>query len=678
MSNRIMQPSAWRDRSLVACVALACGLALPGEGFAAERVAGSPTKTTQVILTLDTQDTVRIRTRSVEQPPALIVEFPGQQVSGSLPERSVSQHGVISEIRTRYRTPRGRSAMRIIDSVRIELTGPYSHRVREEPGHIIIEIDHPAGVMGETVEVGLRGGTILSGLARNTITERFRAMQEALVKASPTGWTWRATSAPRAKGRDAGTVTTPGPPAEVAATGLLSPLPPRAPQPRPTAGGGTFSWALLLGMMALLGGGVAWWLRIRAGVVTSASRSGEALRPVATGAAFIEQLVWRAFERQGYQLIRTIELAQPQAMMRVMAKDGTNRGLFCLMDGPFIEKDTIERCIEALRQASLEQGVVVAFGSFTVPAQRRAKEAQVTLIGRAELVELLSAGATTEYFSKELEQLSAQLDESTAGMKQYAHELESLRRQRNEASWSLGEERARRAQLETETSEVSRQLHQAEAHRERSHTEMASLQRRWEENQWYLGEAKARMRYLEEQVSQLQEIAQGAEATRQERDDASAHLGEERIHREQLTAQLQALTDQIKQSVARERALQDQMERLKEDLAALQAHGDRRRALRGSVADATVELHDRENCVIFSGGLRDLSGAGVGFDGEQACSVGDPLRISLRLPGRARPITSQGRLVWQRKDPQTSRYRSGCRFVGLRAADQALIEHAIT
>ena len=61
----------------------------------------------------------------------------------------------------------------------------------------------------------------------------------------------------------------------------------------------------------------------------------------------------------------------------------------------------------------------------------------------------------------------------------------------------------------------------------------------------------------------------------------------------------------------------------------------------------------------------------------KACALNHPLRIALRLPGRSRVIMSTGWLVWQRQDARTTRYHSGCRFVGLSAVNRACIERTL-
>lgn len=633
-------------------------------------------KTTQVVLELIAKDPIRVKSIMRQDPPTLVLSFPGQTVLSSLPERSSIQHGVISEIQTRYRGRVKRDGSRAIDQLRIVLTGAYDYRIRTEAGQVIVEIDHPIGIAGENLAIGLGGGIIVSSLGQARVSDRFRAMQKAMEQAGFVEWTFE----------PAGQQPTPVASvaaAPVAAVALLpeaalahgevaqSQVPLSQPKQDPFT---TLTWmVVLIGSAALLG---LERIRRKQSETKRLAMKQQAISLSPAGTMLIEQLVWQAFERNGYRLVRSVDLPKPKVTLRVISKDGAESGLLCLINGPFFEKNTVELVVQALRSQSLNQGFLAATGSFTVPAQRKAKESRLTLIGREELVALLGSGATTEYFSKQLKSLHAQLDAARETIKQYAKEFESLRRQRNEASWGLGEERAKRSKLETQTTEFFKQVHHVDLKNGWSKQELDGLRKRWEENQWYLGEARARIKYLDEQLTQLQEIAQTVETVRRGRDEAKWKLGEEQMHREQLTAQLQALTTEIKHSVTRERGLQDQLERLKKDLDIVQEHGERRRAQRVDVGEAKVELRTMRNRLLASGSLKDLSISGLGMVSEKPWNTKSPVRISLRLPGRKRAIASRGRLIWQRKGDETQ-YLSGCRFVGLSATHRKLIAQSI-
>ncbi len=612
LALRVARRSGWLPRHR-AVLALALGFGALGSfgagAGAVESIRDDTMKTTHIIFALDTDQTVRVHSRTEANPPMIVLEFPGQQVAASLPERSVIQHGVVTEVRANYRSNRPTGSGRLLAAVEIVCSGAYRHRIRTQPGEILVEIDHPVGVTGDTLEIGLQGGTILSGLARPSISLRFQAMQEALMQASPTRWTWRATSA---------TVEPP----------ITPPAPKMSPLPSDSAKSPTGPFPpkqLALAMLVLIGaGGLTWWFSRRpwsfAGAFGPAAGARGATSMASTTADLVEQLVWRAFERQGYQLVRILEVDKPKGTLRVIAKDGVARGLFCVANGPFIEKATVDGVIRLIRQVALEQGFLISPGAFTVPAQRRAQDARMTLIGREELIELLNTGATGEYMVQQLNELRGELQSAQATAAQRTQELEALRRQRNEASWFLGEERAQRGKQDGDLTNLAQQLRDSQEATARANSEAVNLRKHLEESEWHLGEAKARIGELDAQIAVLQELLRSPEGS-------------------------------------------------------LQA--ERRQTPRKTVRDAMLEIRSGQNRLLFSGAAKDLSQLGVGFESERSCPVGRSVRLSLRLPGRKAPIATRGRLVWKQKDPKASQYRSGCRFVGLSEDDSRFIEQTL-
>jgi hypothetical protein len=397
-----------------------------------------------------------------------------------------------------------------------------------------------------------------------------------------------------------------------------------------------------------------------------------------SGVALIDELLWQAFERQGYQLIQTVEGGQPAGPLRLMTKDGSKAVLRFVWNGSFFEKRTVEQFGNAMRAVGVDQGFLVASGSFTVPAQRVAKEQGITLIGREQLMELLSAGATSEYFTKQLEQLHVRLEESKVTLQEYANQLDTLRRQRNEASWYLGEERATSSQLESQLADAGAQLRQREAELAQWTEETAAFRKRWEESQWYLGESRARIDHLEANLSALQEAATRLETTARERDEANWYLGEERQRAKTFEQQLASAQEQLAASVEREQTLQSILEDLKRTLRALQAFGERRRMTRARLPDVQIDLlDDGEPQPMFSGSARDLCAGGIGLETDRELPD-EPLRIRLRLPGDAEPIESKAHKMWQRQaQDQPCRYSSGYQLLDLPDASRSRIAHAI-
>ena len=220
------------------CLAVgASALLRPGQGSAAETIDPVTMGKTLVIVKVDSDQPLDIHTTFQESPPTITIGFPTQRVIGSLPERSVVAKGIIQAITTRYdRTIRpGVPPERFIRSLQIVLSAPYAYRVRSAPGHVVVEIDHPTSIRSASVEVGLKGGTIIGGFRTSTMSERFRAMQEAMSRATPTPWTMRITepsspaglSRPASETASAGAIPS-GQPSRIAAASGPAP-PPVAP-----------------------------------------------------------------------------------------------------------------------------------------------------------------------------------------------------------------------------------------------------------------------------------------------------------------------------------------------------------------------------------------------------------------------------------------------------------------
>jgi len=666
-------------RLLVLTAALGGWVFAQAAGLAAETSNPVPMETTSVILRLDATEPLAIRTKFQASPPLVTIEFPAQQVAASLPERAVVSHGVVHTVTARYESSGPmRRAKRSLRSLHIGLRGSYPHRIRSEPGRIIVEIDHPASIGGTAVDVGLKGVTVIGGLGPRRVTERFRAMQEALARATPTPWTLQLRQGSAQPVEPSGMPSSS--PQEARRLETRTGQPQRWPSAQDRSGTGRSTPGAVIGLFALAVVLAGLWR-----LATSRPLEGLWARRVAgqthgrppSGLVLIDQLAWKAFERQGYQLISELESAQPlPGTLRVMTKNGLKAALMLIGDGPFLEKQTVERFIEAMRRVGVDEGFLVASGSFTVPAQRIAKEYRVTLIGREQLAELLSVGAASEFLTKQLEQQQARLDEAKETLRQYAAELDTLRAQRNEASWYLGEERANTARLDAQLAELTQQVHHHDAELERWKQEASTLHTRWEESEWYLGEARERARFFEGQLGALQELTARAQSLEKERDEAQRDGQEERAKREALDVALADLQRHLETASDRQRELQEGLDRLRRELDAVRSFGERRRTARVRVAQAFLEVHDDEE-PIFSGTPRDVSGTGLGVDLDRDVPLPPSLRVRLNLPGFSEPIESRARLVWRRADERSSGVQIGCQLLDVSGAVRARINKTI-
>ncbi len=688
-SGRCEPPMTTRRRSMpgtmrVALAAgAACWLALGG-AWAAETTDPVEMSKTVVVLKLDTIEPLTIRSRSQEHPPVVTIEFPGRRVTGTLPERSVIHKGVIQAIFTRYDEdrPSGRASMRTIRSIQIALSEPYVHRVRSEAGKIIVEVDHPARVGVTSMEVGLVGGRILSRLSPPRVSERFQAMQEALAQAAPRRWAWQMTAVfqpgvplsaqpATAHGRFP-TSTTQGPERTPRAS-ARSTQPGALPVPR---WAGWVLWGLVLGLTLGIGWGIAQGAGIAPawGMRASAGRSAG----VPSGIKLIDQLVWRAFEQQGYQLVREGEIPRPPGILHVMTKGGVHAALLCIGNGVFFEKQTVEEFIAAMRQAQATEGFLVGPGAFTVPAQRLAREHQISLVGREQLVDLVTTGANSEHASRELETLRQQTAGLEGVVRRISEELETMRRQRNEASWYLGEERALSASLAGKLQALEEELKLVRAASEDWQRQAGTLRRQWEESEWYLGESRARARHLEEQLADRQQENKQLIDVQQQHHEATWSLEEERAKRQALNEELAHLQDAWNGLTARQRALQEACEWLKQEVRAIRVFGERRRVFRNRVQGGTAEYVAGEAQVAMgSGRIRDVSSSGLGMETEKEVPPLSPIRIRLSLPDMPDAVEAEAELMWQRPVGELPAFQSGYRFRALAEDARARIEHAL-
>ena len=651
--------------------------------FAAETSESAGTHTTFIMLKVDATEPLEVKTAFRNRPPVIVIQFPPRQVIASIPERTTITKGIIQDISATYSRASAGEAGRYLESIRIAVSAPYPFRVRSELGRVIVEIDHPVSVKTASLEVGLRGGTII-GAAPRAVTERFLAMQDAMTRANPALRTIQQQDyivAPIITTR--GTIITgpsaPLPSAEAPdiAGSASSPSPVAPASGRQTPA--TLVWVVAALMVLAAMGAGAWGVAQAGGWSAWRAQHASSRAPMRmpSGVILIDQLVWRAFERQGHQLVAETELTHPPfGTLRVITKDGAKRALLFVGHGPFFEKQTVERFVRAMKDVGVEEGLLVAAGSFTVPAQRIAKEHQVTLIGREQLTELLSAGAGSEYFAKQLEQQHERLEEAKATLQQFAGELDTLRRQRNEASWYLGEERARSAKMETQLEDFHQQLRRYETDLQRWQQEAATLRKQWEENEWYLGESRERAKHLESQLAAVQPIVQRVEAAETHQQGLEQRLTAERAERAELESRFAQVQQQLQEVQVRERSLHQTIAELEQSLAISRMHGERRRQARIAVQETLVELHNGKSGVSWLGTLRDLSRTGFGIECAEELPALPWFLVTIQLPGRE-PIESKTQVRWQQPAGDPIRYRSGCKFVSLPRATRALIDELV-
>lgn len=672
-------------RGIVAAVLLCLCWGVGNPAWSAETQPELATSKTRLVVKLATEEALPIRSRFQDEPPTIVIEFPPGRVVGVLPEHSKIQQGVIEAISTSYASGKRPAETRWIRQLAIELRNRYPFQVTAERGRIVVEIEHPADVMSEAVEVGVGDVPMIVGTRPSLMSERFRAMEAALDQTHPIRWMWQAGAAPTGSlelTSAAGSVSSPSVPRPASP----GPTPPVRSQRAPSHRADILRWLGILAGIGLIVMGSR-WLRHRARRMTARRASRPSAPRLPSAVHVIDQLVWRAFERQGYQLLQTDPLAEPLGVLRVVLKEDVKTALLVVGEEPFLEKTSVEQFVNAMSAAKLQQGILVAAGSFTVPAHRCAQIHRITLIGRDQLTELLSDGIMNEQAIKQLQQLQSQLDETKQAVNQYTQQMDVLRRQRNEASWFLGEERAQTAKLQTYIGELNQQIRYWQIQAEQWQHTAQRTQKQWEESEWYLGEARAVARHLEEQLTatqascaQLEErqrtlMAELQDAERQ-RHDTESHLQESRAAQESLRQQVEQLITQFAQAQDRlhdmQGSLDEAQRRLQEEEAARRlleverspspASVERRQAARVCREDVTIEVRrPNDGAVLFCGSPLNVSRTGVGFQAQDSIEgFPDSLTIRFTLPKRKRPLEATSRVVWQRLDPLTNHRLVGC------------------
>lgn len=585
-----------------------------------------------------------------ENPPAIVIEFRSRNVKAQLEPRVAVNSGLIKEIRSDYYPP-GR---RTLKSLTLTLAQPAAYSIAQQANQIIINIETPPGLLPGRMAIG--GLTILGMEAQETLISRLKAMGDALQQAAPP------VTAESVKPKPI-VVTTP--------VQVPQPIvqPASAPTPLSKKGFGGFWPGMLLG----IGGTViamAGWRRRRKPVTVPAGPA-ELPSTAQAGSAF-EQLVLKALQRQDQKVVGSKTIAGFGTLW-IVQKDEQRQGVVCLADGGFFERKILELFCEGLKLEGLQSGTVYALGAFTAPAQTFAKEREVVLMAREEVLKMIGA------------ELQRPLVEP---------ELAALLQKRTE--------------LEGELAQVQERIRHLEQ-------ELAAQKKQWEESQWCLGEERTKKQTLEQQVAELtQELAQKVELTAklsQELDQLKAksaevdqRLAAEQEKRGQLEAQIAQLPARPEQSEAggpaatlaaqagKTQAIQESTEAAKGTIKAVAAEGPKvtqevsqgqerrkwprldlsRHKGKGVLVRATSNDGEPMN-----GDARNLSVGGLCVELPSSEALADEFELKLFLPDRTKPIEAIGKLIWKGRGSRRRMEQLGIALSAINAPDQAAISQLV-
>lgn len=310
-----------------------------------------------------------------KDPPAIIIEFLSRNVMTTLESVVSVELGMVREIMSTYYPVRlGRRALKRIT---LRLREPARYTLTQRGERLLIDIETPRSLAsGETVPAG--GMTILGIESQGAIIQRLNVMDAALQEAAQA-------YAPESRNPNPVVITRPAP----------VPLPgaERRHNSTPVSPSGAGGWwyGLLLGAGMTAVGIGGWRIRRRTALPEPNLPMVATGTPLAArGAPVLEQLVLRAMQQRHYEILDS-KLIPGLPRLWIVKKGSQRQGVVCLSNGTLFECGVIKQVAEAIHGEGLAGGTVVAMGAFSFPAKLIAKERQIRLIAREELLTLIDS-----------------------------------------------------------------------------------------------------------------------------------------------------------------------------------------------------------------------------------------------------------------------------------------------
>jgi predicted nucleic acid-binding Zn-ribbon protein len=400
--------------------------------------------------------------------------------------------GLIKEIQSDYYPP-GRRALK---SLTLMLAQPAAYSIAQQANQIVVNIETPPGLLPGRMAIG--GLTILGMEARETLISRLNAMGAALQHAAPPVTAKSAQPKPVVITKP---VQIPQP--------VIQPEP-QAPVSRKAHGG--FWYGLLFGIGGTEIAVTGWRRRRKPVLIRESSQAGAAgVSGMLQAASVLEHLVLKAMQCQGHTVVGSKAIADLGTLW-IVQKDDQRQGLVCLGDGGFLERKVLEPFCKSLQQESLRSGTVYALGAFTAPAQAFAKENQIHLISREEVLKLMEVELKGPVLTPDAEQVSQQLvksqselDQTQAKIQALEQELSAQKKKWEEAEWYLGEERTKKQTLEQQVAELTKQLAAKDELYAKLVQEADQLKAKSAEIDQRLAGEQEKRTQLETQIGQLEE-----------------------------------------------------------------------------------------------------------------------------------------------------------------------------
>ena len=539
-----------------------------------------------------------------ENPPAIVIEFRSRNVKAQLEPLVAVNAGLIKAIQSDYYPP-GR---RVLKSLTLTLAQPAAYAIAQRASQIVIDIETPSGLLPGRMAIG--GLTILGMEARETLISRLKAMGDALQQAAPPLAPVSATLKP--------VVVTK--PVEIPQS-LPEPKP--VPMPGPTKGVRDFWLGLLLGIGGSLIA-VAGRRRRRKAVVVPGAPAEVA--PMAWGASVYEGLILKAVQRQGQKLISS-KAIEGLGTVWIIEKEGSRRGLICLIDGEFFDRKVLEQFLEALKQETLPSGTAMALGAFTAPAQAFAKECGIALVAREEALRMISVELKTPALEPE----------AAAHLARVEGELVQAQERIRHVEQELAEKVELYAKLSQETDQLKAKSAEADQH---------------------LAAEQDKRAQLERQIAQLEAQIKAQAAAASPRSEKE-QLVQELTHVAKEAVKEAGVEEEEKASQAVERRKQPRL-----DLAAREG--------KGILVRATSNDGEPMN-----GDARNISAGGLCVELPSGERLAEEFELKLFLPDRTKPIEAIGKLIWKGRGSRRRMEQLGVALSAINAPDQEAISQFV-
>ena len=591
-----------------------------------------------------------------DNPPAIVIEFRSRNVKAQLEPLVAVNSGLIKEIQSDYYPP-GRRALK---SLTLTLAQPAAYSIAQQANQIVVNIETPPGLLPGRMAIG--GLTILGMEARETLISRLKAMGDALQQAAPPVTAKSAQPKPVVITKP---VQIPQP--------VIQPEP-QAPVSRKAHGG--FWYGLLFGIGGTAIAVTGWRRRRKPVLIRESSQAGAAgVSGMLQAASVLEHLVLKAIQRQGHTVVGSKAIADLGTLW-VVQKDDQRQGLVCLGDGGFLERKVLEPLCEALQQESLRSGTVYALGAFTAPAQAFAKEKEINLIPREEVLKMINVelqGPVVEPEAAALLQKRAELEgelvQVQGRIKALEQEIAGQKKQWEESQWCLGEERTKKGTLEQQVAELTRELAQKNELTAKLSQELDQLKAKSAEVDQRLAAEQEKRAQLETQIGQLEEQLKVQASTIADLPAAThaAQAGKAQL--------IQESTEAVKETITAVAA--------EEPKAPLEASQDKERRQwprldlsrhkgKGVLVRATSDTDEPIN-----GDARNLSAGGLCVELSSGEALADEFELKLFLPDRTKPIEAIGKRIWKGRGSRRRLEQLGIIFSGVKASDQAAISRFV-